>query len=122
MDLAAYRLKNPEAVVSPALIYYRDILEKNARALIAVAGGSERLWPHVKSHKCADMVRMLMDMGIARFKCATIAEGEMVGAAGASHAIIAYPLVGPNIPRMVRLAQTFSATEYFAVGDDAGQL
>ena len=94
MKLETYRLKNPGPVISPALIYYKDIIEENIRRTIEVAGGANRLWPHVKSHKSADMVRLLMDAGVRRFKCATIAEGEMAGACGAEHAIISYPISG----------------------------
>lgn len=122
MNLETYRLKDPDAIVSPALIYYRDIIEKNVQTMIRIAGGPQRLWPHVKSHKSADMVHLVMDAGVRRFKCATIAEGEMVGGCGADQAIIAYPLVGPNIGRFIKLVQAFPNTEFFAVGDDAGQL
>ncbi len=122
MELATYELKDTAAIASPALIYYEEIIERNVRTLIAMAGGAGRLWPHVKSHKSADMVRMLMGEGIRRFKCATIAEGEMVALCNADQAILAYPLVGPNIGRFLRLVQAFPGTEFFAVGDDEGQL
>lgn len=122
MKLETYRLKNPEQIVSPALIYYRDIIEENVRRMIELAGGAKRLWPHIKSHKSADMVRLLMSRGITRFKCATIAEGEMAGACGAGHVILSYPLVGPNIARMVRLVQAFPETAFYAVGDDWEQI
>ncbi|MDD3213990.1 MAG: D-TA family PLP-dependent enzyme [Eubacteriales bacterium] len=121
MKAETYRLKETDGIVTPALIYYRDILTKNAQTMIAMAGGPARLWPHVKSHKSADLVRMLMAMGIRRFKCATIAEGEMVGECGAEQAILSYPLTGPNIGRFIRLVQAFPGTEYFAIGDDEGQ-
>lgn len=122
MKLETYRLKDPGPVISPALIYYKDIIEENIRSTIEVAGGANRLWPHVKSHKSADMVRLLMDAGVRRFKCATIAEGEMAGACGAEHAIISYPLVGPNIGRFVELVLAFPQTEFYAIGDDEEQL
>lgn len=122
MEIAAYRLKNTSDIVSPALIYYKEIIEKNIDNLISIAGGAQRLWPHVKSHKSADMIKLLIESGISRFKCATIAEGEMVGSCGASQAIIAYPLVGPNPKRFVTLTQAYPNTEFFAIGDDEKQL
>lgn len=122
MKLETYRLSHPENIASPALIYYKEIIERNVQSILAMAGGPQRLWPHVKSHKSADMVRMLMDKGIRRFKCATIAEGEMVGQVGAEQAIVSYPLVGPNIARFVKLAMAFPKTEFFAIGDDERQL
>ncbi|MDY3815643.1 MAG: D-TA family PLP-dependent enzyme [Candidatus Limiplasma sp.] len=122
MKLETYQLKDASSIVSPALIYYLDIIEENVDKMARIAGGAERLWPHVKSHKSADLVRLLMQKGIRRFKCATIAEGEMVGECGADQAIISYPLVGPNIQRFVKLTQAFPGTEFFAIGDDEEQI
>lgn len=122
MDIETYQLKNTEQIISPALIYYKDIIEANIKRMGEIAGGIERLWPHVKSHKSADLVRMQMKFGINRFKCATIAEGEMVGRCGAAHVIISYPLVGPNIGRFISLVKAFPDTQYYAIGDDERQV
>ena len=67
--------------------------------MIDIAGGAARLWPHIKTHKMAEVVQMQIEAGIDRFKCATIAEAEMAAKAGAKHLTLAYPLVGPNIKR-----------------------
>ena len=122
MKLNAFSLEDTQQIVSPALIYDLQIIERNVDRMIQMAGGAQRLWPHVKTHKCADMVKLLMGKGISRFKCATIAEGEMVGQCGAAQAILSYPLVGPNIARFIRLAEAFPKTEYFAIGDDEEQI
>ena len=78
-----YRLKDEGSMLSPQLMYYVDIIERNIQTMTAMAGGVEYLWPHIKTHKSRDLVKLLMAHGILRFKCATIAEGEMVGACGA---------------------------------------
>ena len=72
--MKTYHFQGEEMVPSPALIYYRDGIEKNINHAIAMAGGADRLWPHVKSHKMAEVVKMQVEMGIKRFKCATIVE------------------------------------------------
>ena len=54
-----------------------------------MAGGAQRIWPHVKTHKPADGTRMMLSMGITRFKCATIAEAEMLADCQGKVAIIA---------------------------------
>ena len=69
-----YRLTNENDIASPALIYYPDIIRENTRLAVDMAGGAARLWPHVKSHKMAELIDMQMDMGVTRFKCATISE------------------------------------------------
>ncbi|HML46934.1 MAG TPA: D-TA family PLP-dependent enzyme, partial [Clostridia bacterium] len=56
MKTDRYGLENAESIVSPALVYYKDILENNVKLAIAMAGGARRLWPHIKTHKSADVV------------------------------------------------------------------
>lgn len=122
MDKIHYCLDDTSALVSPALIYYQDIILDNSKRIIEMAGGAERLWPHMKSHKSPDMIRMQIDLGITRYKCATIAEAEISAEAGARYIILAYPLVGPNISRFLRLAAGYPQVTFYAIGDDFSQL
>lgn len=103
MNNIKYKVKQEEKIITPALLYYKEIIIENTKKAIEVAGGAERLWPHVKSHKMAEMVKLQMTLGITRFKCATIAEAEMLAECGVKNIILAYPLVGPNIERLIRL-------------------
>lgn len=118
----AYRLNNEADIASPALVYYEDIIRDNTRKVLDIAGGAGRMWPHVKTHKMPALVRMQMELGISRFKCATIAETEMVARCGAPDVLMSYPLVGPNIARFLRLVQLFPAVRLWALGDDLDQL
>ena len=77
MQTKTYALENAGEIFSPALIYYADLIRENTRRAIEIAGGANRLWPHVKSHKMKKLIEMQMEMGIVRFKCATLAEAEM---------------------------------------------
>ena len=121
MDRKTYALNDTSALISPALIYYPDLIMVNTKKIIEMAGGAEKLWPHVKSHKSADMIRMQIDQGIKRFKCATIAEAEVCAETGATHIILAYPLIGPNISRFLRLASHYAKVTFYAIGDDLSQ-
>ncbi|MGI6239270.1 MAG: D-TA family PLP-dependent enzyme [Christensenellales bacterium] len=112
-----FTLREPERIPSPALILYKDRVLDNTRRAIDIAGGADRLWPHVKSHKMDEMVRMQIDLGISRFKCATIAELRMIAACGAAHALMAYPLIGPSIGRFLDVAAAHPGTEFYAIGD-----
>ncbi|WP_165244469.1 D-TA family PLP-dependent enzyme [Paludisphaera soli] len=112
-----YRLEEPEALESPSLLIFRDLLERNLEAMIQVAGGVDRLRPHAKTHKSADVIRMALGRGVRKHKCATIAEAEMLAEAGAPDVLLAYPLVGPNVARFVRLAAAFPATTFRATVD-----
>ena len=117
-----FDIKNPSEISSPALIYYKKTIVRNIEKAVEIAGGPERLWPHVKSHKMADMVKLQMEMGITHFKCATIAEAEMVAGTGAPEVLLAYPLVGPSIDRYLSLISAFPKTHFWAIGDDLEQL
>lgn len=118
MQTKTYALENAGEIFSPALIYYADLIRENTRRAIEIAGGANRLWPHVKSHKMKKLIEMQMEMGIVRFKCATLAEAEMTASCGAEHVLLAYPLVGPNIPAFVALAKRFPETKFYALGDN----
>ena len=119
--MSSYDIANTDQIITPSLIYYLDIIRKNIQTAIEEAGGSERLWPHVKSHKSADMVKLQIKYGITKFKAATIAEAEMAAQAGAKKVILAYPLIGPNIDRYIELAKAYKNTFFFAIGDDREQ-
>ena len=82
-----------------------------------MARGPERLRPHVKTHKMAEIVRMAESLGIRKHKCATIAEAEMVAAAGGTDVLLAYPLVGPNLKRFAHLIRGYRSTTFRATVD-----
>lgn len=117
-----YQFEESNSLITPALVYYRDVIKENIARAISVAGGPEHLWPHVKSHKMEQMVRLQMDFGITHFKCATIAEAEMAAQCGAGDVLLAYPLVGPNIERFLQLTTAFPDVRFWAIGDDAEQI
>ncbi|MGN7885307.1 D-TA family PLP-dependent enzyme [Dyadobacter endophyticus] len=118
-----YQLTNPGEVISPSLLFYKGRIESNIRSMVNIAGSSgqrsaERLVPHVKTHKCPEIVAMQLSAGISKFKCATIAEAEMVATAGAPWVLIAYQLVGPNIDRLFALRNMFPDTTFASLVDN----
>lgn len=116
-------LENPEDVASPALLLWPDRIEFNIRHMLAQVGGDASLLrPHVKTHKMTEVVKLQLDAGIDRYKCATIAEAEMTAAAGASDVLLAYQPVGPNIARLRALQEKFPDTSFAAIVDDADNL
>jgi D-serine deaminase-like pyridoxal phosphate-dependent protein len=114
-----FEITNPEDVASPALLIYPDRVEENIGRMIAMAGGVERLRPHMKTNKLPEIIRMQMARGITKFKCATIAEAEMTASCGAPDVFLAYQPVGPNARRMVELIRAFPATRFSTIADDA---
>ena len=122
LNAAQYAIENMETLDSPGLVYFHDIIVENTEKAIALAGGAERLWPHVKSHKTRELIAMQRAMGIARFKCATIAEAQMTAQSGGEDIILAYPLVGPYQQRFLTLVAMYPGIRFYAIGDDVEQL
>lgn len=117
-----YKVENEENLLTPSLIYYKDIIISNTEKAIKRAGGAERLWPHVKSHKMKNMIKLQQSMGITKFKCATIAEAEMLVNCEAEDILLAYPLIGPNIKRFISLQKLAVKSRLWAIGDNYNQL
>jgi D-serine deaminase-like pyridoxal phosphate-dependent protein len=61
---------------------------------------------------------MLLEEGIYKFKCATIAEAEMLGMAGATDVLLAYQPVGPKINRLLGLVLAFPSTTFSCLIDN----
>lgn len=113
-----WSLANADELPSPALLVYPDRAEENLRRLMTIAGGVGRLTPHMKTHKLPEIAALHRSLGLTRVKCATIAEAEMLAAAGISDVLLAYQPVGPAIDRLLALAQHFPATRFSALVDD----
>ncbi|PYM13595.1 MAG: threonine aldolase, partial [Verrucomicrobia bacterium] len=102
-----YEVLNASEVPSPCLLLYPDRVRENIGRMIRMAGGFERLRPHIKTPKLPQVLRMQMEQGITKFKCATVAEAEMAAACGAPDVLLAYQPVGPNVHRLIRLLKSF---------------
>ena len=117
-----YQFKDSHSIITPALIFYYDGIKENISKTVRIAGDSKKLWPHMKTHKCAEIIQMQIAAGITRFKCATIAEAELTAFCGATDVLIAYPLIGPNQKRFLHLQKAFPKTTFWTIGDDLNQL
>ena len=97
-----YVISNVDRIDSPALAFYPDRISGNIELAKRIIGDTNRLRPHVKTNKAAEVSRMLLDAGIRKFKCATIAEAEMLGHINAPDVLLAYQPVGPKISQIGR--------------------
>ncbi len=118
----SYRVDDPSRIPTPSLLVYPDKARANVARAVEVAGGPERLRPHVKTHKCPEILAIQRAAGITRFKCATLAEAEMAARGGARDVMIAYPLVGANIDRFVRLLRAFPEVAFRPIVDHPAPL
>jgi D-serine deaminase-like pyridoxal phosphate-dependent protein len=113
-----FRLNHPERIDTPALLVYKDRVEQNITQMIAIAGDPARLIPHVKTYKMQEVVALQIDRGIRRFKCATIAEGEMLAKAGAAAVLLAYQLNEPKVDRFLELVIKYPRITWSSLVDN----
>jgi len=113
----AYAVQDTTSIYSPALLFYKDLIQRNLAVALGIAGGPERLRPHVKTHKTREIVQLELQAGVSKHKCATLAEAEMLAGCGAPDVFLAYNLVGPNCARMARLMSAYPDTRFAVQAD-----
>lgn len=113
-----YEIDHPEDVVSPSLLVFPDRIEKNIELMISMIGDPGRLRPHIKTHKTAEIIKMQMEQGISKFKCATIAEAELLGQCGAADVLLAYQPVGANLNRFFKLIFKYPNSLFSTIVDN----
>ena len=111
-----------EDLPSPALLFRESTIDRNLDLMVELAKGADRLRPHIKTHKCPEIISRHLSKGIKKFKCATIAETEMVAQSGAESVILAKQAVGPDIPRLVQLSRHYEKTEVIGIVDNVATL
>ena len=112
-----FQPENEMAIASPALLLFHERIEYNLRLMLEIAGGPARLRPHVKTHKLGPLVRRQIELGITKFKAATIAEAELCGQAGALDVVLSFPPAGPQGARLTELVKRYPRTRFAAVAD-----
>jgi D-serine deaminase-like pyridoxal phosphate-dependent protein len=118
---SAWYKVNTDIVDSPALIVYPERIKENILYLKHLVKNISLIRPHVKTHKMLEVVELMLQEGIFKFKCATIAEAEMLAIAGAEDVLLAYQPVGPKIDRLCLLVQKFPGTKFSCLVDNIGQ-
>jgi Predicted amino acid aldolase or racemase len=114
-----YHINNIDELDSPALVFYPALIKENIDAAINMVDDIQRLRPHVKTNKSADITKLMLAAGIQKFKCATIAEAEMLALCGAGDVLLAYQPVGPKLQRLVQLTQRYPDTRFSCLIDNA---
>ena len=114
-----YAIENANEIDSPTLLVYEERLNENLRRMVKDAGAAERLCPHVKTHKLPQVITRQIELGVHKFKAATIAEAEMCASAGAPQVLLAHAPVGPRAARLAALMRAFPKTAFAVIVDDA---
>jgi D-serine deaminase-like pyridoxal phosphate-dependent protein len=113
-----YKIENVSKLDSPALVIYSERVKENIQSLKKMMIETGRLRPHMKTSKSGAVADLLIGNGIKKFKCATIAEAEMLGISAASDVLLAYQPVGPKLQRLIKVMRKYPATNYAALVDN----
>ncbi|WP_083264991.1 alanine racemase [Urechidicola croceus] len=117
-----YEVIDHKSILSPALLFYPDRIKENIQQMISIAGTPDRLRPHIKTYKCAEIVKMQLNNGIKKFKCATLSEAQLLAEVSVPDVLIAYPLVGPNQQKYIELIEQFPKTKFSTLVDNLKQI
>jgi D-serine deaminase-like pyridoxal phosphate-dependent protein len=113
-----YEIKNVNSLDSPALVVFPERVKSNIRLAIEMAGGPRNLRPHIKTHKSPNVIELMLAAGITKFKCATIAEAELLGTCAAPDVLLAYQPTGPKLERLAAIARRYPATTFSCLVDN----
>jgi D-serine deaminase-like pyridoxal phosphate-dependent protein len=112
---------NFDQIDSPSLVVYPSLVRENIAEMIKMAGSVTRLRPHIKTHKTAEGIQLMQEQGIYKFKCATIAEAELLAINRSKDVLLAHQPVGVKIDRLIKLITTYPVTVFSTIVDDIEQ-
>ena len=113
-----YVINNVDGLDSPSLVVFPERVKHNIQLSISMAGDVKKLRPHIKTNKSKEVVQLMMQAGIQKFKCATIAEAEMLAQCNAPDVLLAYQPLGPKLKRFVLLIKKYPGTKVSCLVDN----
>lgn len=121
MNQHGFKIVNVADIPTPALAVYPAVVKTNIQSALLIAGDNI-LRPHIKTCKTPQLIQMMQDAGITHFKCATIAEAELLGMQKAADVLLAYQPVGINIERLKQIITTYPQTAFSCLVDNITSL
>ncbi len=115
-----YIIDDIENLDTPALVVYPERVKQNIGLLTGMIDNVARLRPHVKTYKNKEVTLLMLEAGISKFKCATIAEAEMLALCKAPDVLLAYQPIGPKLKRFVQLIMKYPDTKFSCLVDNIG--
>src|SRR5438477_2003942 len=93
-------------VETPALLLYRDVMERNLKHMADRARGlGVSLRPHIKTHKCLELGRRQVAYGAHGITVSTLFEAEAFVRGGFTDLTWAFPLDPSHVAHVQRIAQ-----------------
>jgi len=119
---SSYRIRGVEILDTPALVFYADRIRENIVRIGKLLGGYGRLRPHIKTHKCREILDMQLAAGVSRVKCATPKEVHFAAQAGVRDILLAYPIVGPLARHVAAIQKDYPELVLQVLLDHAAQV
>lgn len=102
-DFAGRRL---EELPTPFVAVDVHAMERNMQEMSALCRQHGKLWrPHIKAHRCPQIIQRLQSCGWTGMTCATVTEAQVAVACGVRDVLIANQLAHRNLERGIRLAR-----------------
>jgi len=106
-------------IESPGLIVFPEVVRSNIKMVIDMVGGNlARLRPHIKTHKTQEVNDLLLEAGIYKFKCATIAEAELLAISKAKDILLSIQPTGTTLSRFIELILSYPKSQFSCLVDD----
>nr|MBA2676989.1 alanine racemase [Ktedonobacteraceae bacterium] len=95
------------ALDTPSLLVDLELMESNIALMQErLRDGQARMRPHLKTAKCAEIVRLLLKAGAIGGCVSKVSEAEVMAAAGIEDLLITSEIVGPaKVARLVQLVR-----------------
>lgn len=104
---------------TPFLAVYEDRIRFNLERLIgAVNGDTQKLRPHIKTHKIGEILELFKIYNIKKIKCATIAEAELAAMHEIPDVLLAYQPVGIKKEKWISLIQKYPSVSFSTIIDN----
>jgi D-serine deaminase-like pyridoxal phosphate-dependent protein len=121
--LESYRVANAEALSTPALLIYADMIDANIDAALRMMHGDTNRWrPHLKTAKLGYTIRRMVERGVRTAKCATTLELATALDAGMEDMVVAFPVMGANAMRVREIAAAHPDRKIAALVEGPDQL
>ncbi|WP_316635802.1 D-TA family PLP-dependent enzyme [uncultured Flavobacterium sp.] len=114
-----WKINSELRIDTPFLAVYEDRIQSNIERLIeAVNGDTQKLRPHIKTHKIGEILDLFKTYNINKVKCATIAEAELAAIHEISDVLLAYQPVGAKKDRWISLIQKYPNVTFSTIVDN----
>ena len=114
-----WKINSELRVDTPFLAVYEDRIQSNIERLIeSVNGETQKLRPHIKTHKIGEILDLFKTYNIHKIKCATIAEAELAAIHQISDILLAYQPVGAKKERWISLIKKFPDIVFSTIVDN----